>query len=64
MLASNIRIDNVRADVAAVTKYVVRWQGMKTSELEYSKKMPFYRAMWLQGLWLFALRDLLVWLGL
>ena len=41
---------NGGTDVAAGTKYVVRWQGMKTSELEHRKQMPFYRAMWLQGL--------------
>ena len=41
MLASNIRIEHGGTDVAAVTKYVVRWQGMKTSELEHRKQMPF-----------------------
>ena len=50
MFALNIRIDNGGTDVAAGTKYVVRWQGMKTSELEHRKQIPFYRVMWLQGL--------------
>jgi len=50
MFASKIRIEHGGTDVAAVTKYVVRWQGMKTSELEHRKQMPSNRAMWLQGL--------------
>jgi hypothetical protein len=41
MISSNIRIDNGGTDVAAGTKYEVRWKGMKTSELEHRKQMPF-----------------------
>jgi hypothetical protein len=63
MYALNIRIENGGSDMAAETKYTLGWQGMEKTELEPHKQMPFYRIMWLQGIWLFVLRDLFVWSG-
>jgi hypothetical protein len=50
MCALKVRIENGGTDVAAGTKYTLRWQGMETCDYEDRKQMQSYRVMWLQGL--------------